>query len=101
MTVDFYVNYMIRITNGTGIGQYQRIVSNGTNYFEVPVNWSTQPDNTSTYAIYGNTDTIWLSGNGASSLYQYLIDQDAWVTGNMVDFGQRSFCYLIRHNSNR
>lgn len=88
MTVDFYVNYMIRITNGTGIGQYQRIVSNGTNYFEVPVNWSTQPDNTSTYAIYGNTDTIWLSGNGASSLYQYLIDQDAWVTGNMVDFGQ-------------
>lgn len=88
MVQDYYANFQIKITSGSGVGQYQRIVANGTQSFETASPWVVQPDNTSVYSIYGNTNTVWLSGNGASSLYQYLIDVDQWVTGQVVDSGQ-------------
>lgn len=88
LAVDRYVNFELRITGGTGLGQKGRIVSNSATSFEIEKPWATNPDATSTFAIYGNTNVIWLSGNGASSIYQYYIDKDIWYTGPYIDFGQ-------------
>ena len=87
MTVDDYVNYQIRITGGTGMGQRQRIIANGTNYFEVAKKWTTNPDATSTYSIYADTDTIFLAGGGNSSMFKYSVEADLWSQGNIYDYG--------------
>lgn len=88
LTVDRYVNYEIRITAGTGIGQRRRIVANSATMYEVAIPWDTTPDATSEYSIYPDTNKIYLFGNGASSIYQYSIEQDAWHAGHSVDYGQ-------------
>lgn len=87
MTVDDYVNYQIRITGGTGMGQRQRIIANGTNYFEVAKKWTINPDATSTYSVLADTDTIFFSGNGNSSMLKYSVEADLWVQGNLYDYG--------------
>jgi hypothetical protein len=87
MTVDDYVNYQIRITGGTGMGQRQRIIANGTNYFEVAKKWTTNPDATSTYSIYADTDTIFLAGGGNSSMFKYSVEADLWSQSNIYDYG--------------
>lgn len=87
MVVDDYVNYQIRITGGTGMGQRQRIISNGTNYFEVAKKWTTNPDATSTYTVVADTDTIFFSGNGNSSMFKYSVEADLWSQGNIYDYG--------------
>ena len=87
MAVDDYVNYQIRITGGTGMGQRQRIIANGTNYFEVAKKWTTNPDATSTYSVLADTDTIFFSGNGNSSMLKYSVEADLWSQGNIYDYG--------------
>lgn len=87
MTKGRWVNFEIRITGGTGVGQRGLIVSNGTNYFEIEKPWAINPDVTSTYEITANGNAIWLIGNSASSVYKYSIDQDQWHTGPEVDYG--------------
>lgn len=88
LAVDRYANFELRITGGTGVGQKARIVGNSATAFEIEKPWAVQPDNTSTYAIYGNTNVIYLTGNASACTYQYLIDQDQWVTGQAIDVGQ-------------
>ena len=90
MTVDDYVNYQIRITSGTGMGQRVRIVANGSNYFEVAKKWETTPDNTSTYAVYSDTDSIFFVGNANASMFKYSVEADLWSQGNIYDFGVTS-----------
>jgi len=87
MVQDRWRNYQIRITGGTGIGQKRRIVANGTNYFEVATKWETNPDATSTYSIFANTDVIYLAGNGSSALYQYHTEADLWSQSGIYDYG--------------
>jgi len=87
LTVDRYTNYEIRITGGTGIGQRRRIVGNTATMYEVAKPWDTAPDATSTYSIYPDTNKIYLFGNGASSAYQYSIEEDAWHTSHSIDYG--------------
>lgn len=87
LTVDRWCNYSIFIASGTGTGQEQRIVANGTNYYEVERPWEVNPNATSVYEIHGESNRIWLSGNGGSSLFQYSIEMDQWFTGNVIDFG--------------
>ena len=88
LVIDRYCNYEIRITSGTGIGQKNRIVANGTNYYEIERPWVTTPGVGDAYSIYGDTNKIYLSGNGASSLYLYSIEQDIWHTGHFIDYGE-------------
>lgn len=88
MTVDRYANYQLRIVSGTGIGQKKRIVGNTTRYFEVESPWTTNPDNTSVFKVYGNTDTIYLAGNAGATLYKYHVEADFWHIGDMIDYGQ-------------
>lgn len=87
MTVDRYANYQLRITAGTGIGQKKRIVGNAARYFEVETPWTTNPDNTSVFKVFGNTDSIYLAGNGMSSLYKYHTEADFWHISDMIDYG--------------
>jgi ribosomal protein L19 len=88
LAVDRYANFELRITGGTGVGQKARIVGNSATAFEIEKPWVVQPTAGSTYAIYGNSNIVYLTGNGASIMYQYLIDQDQWVTGQSIDYGQ-------------
>lgn len=88
LEIDRYVNYELRIVSGTGIGQKNRIVANGTNYFEIEKPFLINPDNTSKYEIRGGTKKIFAVGNGQSSIYQYSIDNDTWFSGQPYDYGQ-------------
>ena len=85
--VDRYCNFELRITSGTGTGQKRRIVANGATYIETERPFDTQPDDTSTYEIRGETKKIFVAGNGGSSMYQYQIDYDQWITGVSIDYG--------------
>ena len=85
--IDRYCNYELRITSGVGMGQRNRIVGNGTNYIEIERPFVTIPDSGSTYEIRGDTNKIYVGGNGASSLYQYNIEYDQWTTGPSIDYG--------------
>jgi hypothetical protein len=99
MTVDEYANYQIRITGGTGMGQRQRIIANGTNYFEVAKKWTTNPDATSTYSVYADTDTIFFSGNANSSMLKYSVEADLWSQGNIYDYGITSNVTVQRNGT--
>jgi hypothetical protein len=84
---DRYANYQLRIVSGQGIGQRRRIAANSSDTFYVEKKWDITPDNTSGYAIYGDTDKIWLAGNASSAMYQYSVDHDLWTSAPIVDTG--------------
>ena len=87
MGYDRYANYQVRITSGTGIGQRRRIVGHNDTTMFIARKWDITPDATSQYAIYGDTDKLWLSGNASSALLQYGIEADIWSTGHVSDTG--------------
>lgn len=87
MTKDRYRNYQLRIVAGTGAGQKRRIVANGTNYFEVNSKFDITPDVTSQYEVYGDTNSIWFAGNGASAILKYHVEADLWTSGDFYDYG--------------
>ena len=87
MTTDRYANYQVRITSGTGIGQRRRIVGNNATTMWISRKWDITPDATSQYAIYGDTEKLWLSGNASSVIWQYAIEADIWANGHISDTG--------------
>ena len=61
-TVNQWAGKTVTITGGTGSGQTRTITSNTATALTVSVNWGTNPDNTSTYAIVkinANVDHVW------------------------------------------
>lgn len=50
-----YINGALRITGGTGSGQYRRIIANTATVITVDYKWNTVPDATSTFEIYPAT----------------------------------------------
>ena len=84
---DRYTNYQLRIVSGKGIGQRRRIAANTADTFYLEKKWDITPDNTSGYAIYGDTDKVWLAGNASSALYQYSVEHDLWASAPTVDTG--------------
>ena len=84
---DRYANYQLRIVSGTGIGQRRRIAANSADTFYIEKKWDITPDNTSGYAIYGDTDKMWLAGNGSAAMYQYSVEHDLWASAPIVDTG--------------
>jgi hypothetical protein len=50
-------------------------------------NWDINPDSTSQYQIWGDTDKAYVCGNGTSSIYQYSVEGDIWAPGQIVDYG--------------
>lgn len=79
-TTNQWTNYQIRLTGGTGAGQTRTIASNTGTVITVSSNWTINPDATSTYAIEGNEDHIYLMGNNAVTLYRYSISGNSWST---------------------
>jgi hypothetical protein len=75
-----YTNNQVRIVTGTGAGQVRTIASNTTNTLTISAPWTVTPDNTSTYVIEGNDDSIYLLGNNAVTLYKYSISGNTWAT---------------------
>jgi len=89
ITAAAYENFKLRVTNpATGVVQRRRIVGNTATIIQVERPFDTTPDATYTYEIYTDADTLYLVGNGASSMYQYHIEQDIWTTGSSIDGGQ-------------
>ena len=86
-TVDQWVGYQIRISVGTCAGQRRRIIGNNTNTLTVQRPFDATPSQTDTYAIFGDTDKIYMTGNGYASMLQYSVENDSWAMGNAFDWG--------------
>lgn len=84
---DRYTNYQLRIVSGKGIGQRRRIAANSADTFYIDHKWDITPDNTSGFAVYGDTDKIWMVGNGSPAIYQYSVEKDLWASAPIVDTG--------------
>lgn len=78
-TVNALANLQVRITGGTGAGQVRVITSNTATALTVAA-WGTNPDVTSTYAIEGDDNALYLMGNAAVTLYKYSISGNTWTT---------------------
>jgi len=87
LTPNRYRNYRIMITGGKGIGQNRRIVCHTATAFTVSRPWDTNPDNTSTYQIWGDYDKLYVAGGGASAMYAYSPENDYWMQGVSYDDG--------------
>lgn len=103
---DFYDHCTVYITGGTGVGQHRIITAyNGTTKVAtVDVNWSTTPDNTSTFAImHGKVDLAassavvsadisTIAGQTASASdtvnFDLLVNLDAAVSSRMATYTQ-------------
>lgn len=78
-TTNNWVNYQVRITWGTGIGQIRTITANTSTTLTVAT-WTVTPDATSTFVIEPNDDFIYLLGNNAVTMYRYSISANTWTT---------------------
>ena len=87
LAYDKYANHRIFITGGTGIGQSRRIIGNTPTTFTIERNWDTNPDNTSTYEIWSDTDRVYIGGGGNASLLAYSPEGDYWMQGEAFDDG--------------
>ena len=74
-----WINSQVRITGGTGAGQIRTITANTADTLTVAT-WTTTPDATSTYAIEGNDNFLYLLGNNAVTMYRYDIGANSWST---------------------
>ena len=75
---DQWINYQVRITGGTGIGQIRPITDSSGTVLTTAA-WTTQPDNTSTYVIEGDENAIYLLGNNVKTVVKYSISGNSWA----------------------
>lgn len=78
--VNAWTNAQVRITGGTGKGQFRVIASNTSTAITVSSAWTVTPDATSVYAVEGNDDAMYLMGNNAVTMYKYSILSNSWST---------------------
>ena len=74
-----WINSQVRITGGTGAGQFRTITANTADTLTVAT-WTTTPDATSVYEITGNDNFLYLLGNNAVTMYRYDIGANTWST---------------------
>lgn len=74
-----WINYQVRITGGTGIGQIRVITANDSDTLTVAA-WTTTPDGTSTFVIEADDNAIYIMGNNAVTLYKNSISGNTTVT---------------------
>lgn len=78
--INGFANYEVRILTGTGAGQIRTVASNTATTLTVSAAWTTQPDATSTFGLFGNSDFFYLLGNNALPIYRYSISANTWTT---------------------
>ena len=76
--VNGWTNYQVRIVSGTGAGQIRTISSNTATVLTVSSAWTVNPDATSVYRIEGNSDYLYLLGNGSVNMYRYSRSTNTW-----------------------
>lgn len=77
-TNDQWINYQVRITTGTGMGQ-KRVITDNTADTLTFASGATI-DATSVFAIEGDENAIYLLGNNAVTMYKYSIFGNSWAT---------------------
>ncbi len=77
-TNDQWINYQVRITAGTGMGQ-KRVITDNTGDTLTFAAGATI-DNTSQFVIEGDENAIYLLGNNAVTMYKYSISANTWAT---------------------
>ena len=77
-TADQWINYQVRITAGTGVGQKSRITDNTTDTLTFASGATI--DATSQFVIEGDENAIYLLGNNAVTMYKYSISGNSWAT---------------------
>ena len=78
-TVNQWANFQVRIASGTGAGQFRSVASNTANTVTVSTAWTITPDATSTFVLEGNSEYLYLLGNGAVTMYRYGITSASWT----------------------
>lgn len=77
-TNDQWINYQVRITAGTGVGQKSRITDNTTDTLTFAAGATI--DATSQFVIEGDENSLYLLGNNAVTMYKYNISANTWAT---------------------
>jgi hypothetical protein len=75
---DQWINYQVRITGGTGVGQVRVITDNDSDTLTFAA--GTDLDDTSTFVIEGDENAIYYLGNAAVTMYKYSISANTWAT---------------------
>jgi len=75
---DQWINYQVRITGGTGVGQKSRITDNTSDTLTFAAGATI--DATSTYVIEGDENALYALGNNAVTMYKYSISANTWAT---------------------
>lgn len=75
---DQWINYQVRITGGTGVGQKSRITDNTSDTLTFAAGATI--DATSTFVIEGDANAVYLLGNNAVTMYKYSISGNSWAT---------------------
>jgi hypothetical protein len=82
-----WANYVVRILHGTGLGQTRAIASNTATVLTVQNAWDTTPDNTSVFAIQGDSDTLYLVSGGNAAILMHNMDSQVATFGRQIDWG--------------
>ena len=77
-TNDQWINYKVRITGGTGVGQKSLITDNTSDTLTFAAGATI--DATSTFTIEGDENAIYAIGNNAVTMYKYSISANTWAT---------------------
>jgi hypothetical protein len=93
-SVNAYAERMVWIYDGTGEGQYRRIVSNTSTTLTVDVAWDTNPSSDSDYLVsynFQDVDDALSSGISKSGSYTFIVTAllDINTTGFLHDTGKK------------
>lgn len=77
-STDQWINYQVRITAGTGLGQIRVITDSDAD--TLTIGSGTDLDATSTFAIEGDENALYLLGNAGVTVYKYSISANTWST---------------------
>jgi hypothetical protein len=86
-TTNRWTNYVVRILHGTGRGQTRIIASNTATALTVQLPWTTNPDNTSVFAIQANPETLYLVSGGNAAILMHNMDSQVATFGRQIDWG--------------
>lgn len=82
-----WANYVVRILHGTGRGQTRIIASNTATVLTVQNAWDTNPDNTSVYAIQGDSDRVYITTGLIAAIPMFHLDSTLTTYGRQFDWG--------------
>jgi hypothetical protein len=86
-TVNCLKNFVVRIIDGSGIGERRRIVGNTATTITVDKPFVATPDATSDYEIYGASDKLLIRFGGSAGLFEYDQECDMIAAHHICDSG--------------